>query len=378
MKKQTLGFLGFGLIGGSIARTLKKRCPENAPQAQNELFIHVYTRRNNPDLDTGVEEGVIDKLHYEIGEWLSECDIIFLCAPVLINIRLLEQIKPFITPDCIVTDVGSVKGNIHTAVNELGMENNFIGGHPMAGSEKVGYINSTTTLLENAYYLLTTSKQVADTADYLEKLNRMETLVKRVGSICVILDPKEHDRITAAISHVPHIIATSLVNMVRLSDDDNENMKHFAAGGFKDITRIASSSPEMWQNICLSNVESIHDFLITFQNLLSEFDNMLANHDEENLRNTFLEAGTYRDSIPTKKASVIKRFYEIYIDIADETGAIATVSTLLASNAISIKNIGILHNREFEEGALRIEFYDENAKQKAASLLESHHYHIHR
>ena len=105
---------------------------------------------------------------------------------------------------------------------------------------------------------------------------------------------------------------------------------------------------------------------------------MLLNHDEENLRSTFLEAGTYRDSIPTKKASVIKRFYEIYIDIADETGAIATVSTLLASNAINIKNIGILHNREFEEGALRIEFYDENAKQKAASLLESHHYHIHR
>ena len=369
MKTQTLGFLGFGLIGGSIARALKERQKNNLYQP---VSIHVYTRRVNPDLDTGVAEGVIDAIHYDIGEWLSDCDIIFLCAPVLINLRLLEQIKPFVTENCIITDVGSVKGNIHTTVTTLNMEDNFIGGHPMAGSEKVGYKNSTTTLLENAYYLLT--KSGSRVAAYDKKLDKMKQLVKALGSICVVLDPNKNDRITAAISHVPHIIATSLVNMVRLSDDEDENMKHFAAGGFKDITRIASSSPEMWQNICLSNTESIHDFLLTFQGLLSDFDKMLSKQDETGLRRTFLDAGTYRDSIPSKKASVIARFYEIYIDIADETGAIATIATLLASNAISIKNIGIIHNREFAEGVLRIEFYDEKAKQKAASLLESHHY----
>lgn len=363
MTKLKMAFLGFGLIGGSIARTLKIK--------KEPVTVCVYTRRPNPDLDHGVHDGIINELHYDLSDWLKQCDLIFLCGPVLVNIELLGQIKPFLSSSQIITDVGSVKGNIHEEAKRLGLDDCFIGGHPMAGSEKTGFANSSTTLLENAYYLLTPTSMTSPA-----HLDLMKNLVDTLGSICVVLTPEKHDQVTAAISHVPHIIATSLVNMVRLSDDEDENMKHFAAGGFKDITRIASSSPEMWQNICLSNTASIHQFLQSFQQILADFDAKLLTQDETGLRDTFLEAGNYRDSIPAKKASVIERCYELFLDIADETGAIATIATLLASNGISIKNIGILHNREFAEGALRIEFYRETAKEQAQDLLSLHHYRV--
>lgn len=355
-----IGFIGFGLIGGSIARVLKTK--------KDDITIHVYTRRQNPDLLVGVEEGVIDELHYDFSEWISKCHIIFLCAPVLTNIRLLKEIKPLISDTAIITDVGSVKGNIYQAAAELNMANQFIGGHPMAGSEKTGYLSSTTTLLENAYYLLTPSEESKK-----EDLEELIELVNLTGAMCVVLSPKEHDMITAAISHVPHIIAATLVNMVRVSDDKKERMKLFAAGGFRDITRIASSSPEMWESICSSNTESIHKFIQKFQSILQDFDDILLSGNQEEIRNTFIYARDYRDALPDKKAGPLVRQYELFIDVEDKAGAIARVATLLANHQINIKNIGILHSRDAQEGALHIEFDDEETRTNAIDVLTRHH-----
>lgn len=363
MEQLKLGFLGFGLIGGSIAKALKSK--------NKKIYIHVYSRRQNSSLEEGIREGVIDEISYEIGSNFSDCSIIFLCAPVLTNIAFLKELKPYVTPNILITDVGSVKENIHKAVTRLGLEVNFIGGHPMAGSEKMGYASSTATLLENAYYFLTPCKKSQPS-----QLALLQQIVDDTGALCVVLEPEEHDRITAAISHVPHIIATTLVNLVRLNDTKGGVMKEFAAGGFKDITRIASSSPEMWQNICHSNQDAIHGFLQEFICLLSEFDNHLMKHEEDAIKCLFEKAGAYRDSIPSGKGSLIVRQYEIYVDIADETGAIATIATLLATNQISIKNIGIIHNREFADGVLRIELYEESICSQAATLLSSHGYTI--
>ena len=204
-----------------------------------------------------------------------------------------QSLKPLIHENCILTDVGSVKGNIHKAAKDLGLEHNFIGGHPMAGSEKTGYANSSAELLKNSYYLLTPTPHTSEA-----KLQLLLSLLKCTGSKCVIVDPEKHDDITAAISHVPHIIAATLVNMVRENDTPESFMKAFAAGGFKDITRIASSSPEMWENICLSNKDSIDHFLELYIKSLEHFRGLLREEKTEDLRNTFLEAGTYRNSIP--------------------------------------------------------------------------------
>lgn len=363
MKHLELGFVGFGLIGGSIARSLKK---------QNEdVSVHVYSRRKNPALDEGMTEGGIDSIWYEIDERFSTCDIIFLCAPVLKNTDYLSVLKPLLKPGCILTDVGSVKGNICKKAAELGLSRQFIGGHPMAGSEKTGFENSTDILLENAYYLLTPFEETP-----LENLSLLKELVAKTGANCVVLSPSEHDKITAAISHVPHIIAVSLVNMVRTSDNEEQNMKAFAAGGFKDITRIASSSPQMWQDICLANSESIDYFLSHFEKQIEDFRHMIAEKDGASIQDEFHTAGDYRDSIPAKKSSVIARSYDLFINIDDRAGAIATIATILSVNGISIKNIGIIHNREYVDGVMKLELYKEDDEKKARELLIQNRYDI--
>ena len=363
MKHLELGFVGFGLIGGSIARSLKK---------QNEdVSVHVYSRRKNPALDEGMAEGIIDSIWYEIDERFSTCDIIFLCAPVLKNTDYLSVLKPLLKPGCILTDVGSVKGTICKKAAELGLSRQFIGGHPMAGSEKTGFENSTDILLENAYYLLTPFEETP-----LENLSLLKELVAKTGANCVVLSPSEHDKITAAISHVPHIIAVSLVNMVRTSDNEEQNMKAFAAGGFKDITRIASSSPQMWQDICLANSESIDYFLSHFEKQIEDFRHMIAEKDGASIQDEFHTAGDYRDSIPAKKSSVIARSYDLFINIDDRAGAIATIATILSVNGISIKNIGIIHNREYVDGVMKLELYKEDDEKKARELLIQNRYDI--
>lgn len=361
-----IGFIGFGLIGGSIARALKK--------IDNSFYLFAYDyHKDKPstDLLAAQSDGVLNAITSSLDEHFPECDLLFLCAPVLSNINYLKQLKPILKSTCILTDVGSVKGNIHTAVKNLGMDAQFIGGHPMTGSEKTGYLNSYALLMENAYYILTPSPTAPE-----EMVTELHGLVEKMGSIPILLDPYEHDKITAAISHVPHIIAAQLVNLVRDSDDEAENMRVLAAGGFKDITRIASSSPIMWQNICLTNATDIKHLLDRYITSLQEASDALVFMDEDYLYRMFDSAGEYRSAIPNKSIGLMKKMFEIYLDIMDEAGAIATIATLLASNQISIKNIGIIHNREFEEGVLRIEFYGEDAQSKAITLLSRYNYHI--
>lgn len=359
MKHLNLGFVGFGLIGGSIARALRK---DGA-----DISVYVYSRRHNPELEQGVKEGVIDEIWYKIDERFACCDIVFLCAPVLKNIEYLPIMKKWIKPDCLLTDVGSVKGNICQAALKEGLGSQFIGGHPMAGSEKTGYANSTDTLLENAYYLLTPTKE-----NRPEDIALMQEIVGKTRANCVVLDYHHHDQITAAISHVPHILAVSLVNMVRKNDNEAEDMKSFAAGGFKDITRIASSSPAMWQDICIANGESIDHFLQYYIESLEEFRRLIAQGDMKQIYREFEEAGNYRNSMSVKKKGSISSSYELFVNIDDEPGAIAVISSLLFGKKISIKNIGIIHNREYADGVLRIEFYSEAARLSAKDTLEKY------
>lgn len=360
------GFVGLGLIGGSIARNLRKLFPDST------ILTYYYNKNKiNPELLEAQKEGTIDSIVTDFSDGFSNCDVIFLCAPVLKNISYLPELKKIIKPTCILTDVGSVKGNIHQAIQKEGLESFFIGGHPMAGSEKTGYANSSISLLENALYVLAPTEKTP-----AEHITFMEYLVKKIGSIPIILPAKEHDKVTAAISHVPHIIAAILVNMVQDHDDKDEHMRALAAGGFKDITRIASSSPIMWENICLTNPDSIISFLNIFNTYITDTINAIQANDSQYLLDFFGRSKAYRDSIPSKTPGILGPVHEIYIDIADSKGAIATIATILTSHDINIKNIGIVHNREFHEGVLHIEFYNEATQSNAIEILQKHNYQI--
>ena len=355
-----IGFIGLGLIGGSIAKSLKRFHPQTR--------IFAYTR-TEATLDLAVSEGIVDVKCTKEDEAFASCNYIFLCAPVHDNISYLEWLKDHMSPDCIVTDVGSVKGEIHQAVEKLGLDDHFIGGHPMAGSEKSGYSNSKAMLIENAYFILTPTDQVAH-----EKVEAYEKFAESLKALPVILDYRVHDQITGTISHLPHIIASTLVNFVKTHDTKDEMMKNLAAGGFKDITRIASSSPVMWQNICLKNKDNIVKILDQYIDSLEDFKEAVEREDDLDLYTRFESSRNYRNSMPSSSAGPIKKSFAVYCDIIDEAGGIAAIATILASNNISIKNIGIVHNREFEEGVLRIEFYDEDSSKRAVGLLQKFRY----
>lgn len=360
MECNQIGFIGLGLIGGSLAKAVRRVYPHADIIATSG---HLET------IEAAAEDGTISNSRLLEMKDFSDCDLIVLCCPVQKNIEYLEGLKPFIKPGCLITDVGSVKGDIHRSVRALGLENCFIGGHPMAGSEHTGYGASTPYLLENAYYILTPTEQTT-----VHSLEDFRLFIASLGAIPLVMDCDKHDHATASISHLPHIIAASLVNLIARTDDPQETMKTIAAGGFRDITRIASSSPEMWQHICASNRDQILQLIDDFAAILHHMRSLIESKSSDEIKEFFLSAKNYRDSINISTAGPIQKIHECFCDLIDEAGGIATIATILASNNLSIKNIGILHNREFENGVLHIEMYDASSLEQAVALLRRHHY----
>lgn len=359
-KNFTIGFIGLGLIGGSIAKGVKRVFPN---------YKIIGFDKDKEALQKAKEEGIIDIIAADCRDDFTACNYVFLCAPVQYNLMYLEGLKETVSNRCIVTDVGSVKGDIHKKIEELGMEESFIGGHPMVGSEKAGFSFSSDRLVENAYYFITPTDKVSE-----EKVKEFTGFIEELGALTIILDYEQHDAFTAAISHVPHIMASELVHLVKDMDTDNGILKQLAAGGFKDITRIASSSPVVWEQISLSNRENIKKLLKQVRNRLDVVIQALDTENHTYLNTYFKEAGEYRDSVPDSAVGLMEKSYEIFVDIPDEPGTLSTTTTLLALNNISIKNIGIIHNREFEEGVLKIMLYDDASAKRAKEILRDKNY----
>lgn len=363
MENITCGFIGLGLIGGSIAKALRAAYPQ--------IRIIAYDR-DKATLKLAEADGVINDSFPYIGSQFGTCDIIFLCAPVSNNDENLLELKQYLSPDTLLTDVGSVKTDIHEHIRAAGLESQFIGGHPMAGSERTGYLNSKALLLENAYYILTPTESVSP-----EKVELYRQLVLGMNAIPLILSCDQHDYITAAVSHVPHVVSASLVNLVKNSDSKEHLMRMIAAGGFKDITRISSSSAVMWQQICLTNRDNIVKLLDDYIAELEKIREQVNEGKEQEIYDFFDSARIYRDTFSNSPSGPIKKNFSLKVDIPDHAGAIAKIVDLLSEHDLSIKNIGISHNREYEEGLMFLEFYEESSHDAAFEVLTSHGYNVH-
>lgn len=370
-KDSTIGFIGFGLIGGSIARGLKRSDPD--------IRIMAYMRTRSK-LEQARADGIVDVILDGIDENLSQCDLIFLCTPVEYNAQYLTAVRPFLKDGALITDVGSTKTSIHEEIRRQGLEYCFVGGHPMAGSEKTGYENSTDHLLENAYYIVTPPLGCQDPlpVQQSDNVSRIVAVAHAIGAIPLMLDYREHDMVVAAISHLPHLVASSLVNLVKDSDSAAGTMKQVAAGGFKDITRIASSSPEMWEQICMTNTAPIADILERYIDSLTQILDQVKRRDSSAVYQLFETSRDYRNSITERAKGSVEPSYEFSVDVADEVGAISTISVILAAKGISISNIGINNNRERGEGALKIVFYDEASMNAAWKQLDKYKYEMFR
>jgi prephenate dehydrogenase len=360
-KKVTI--IGLGLIGGSLARALRERL--------GIIDITAINRSTDP-IKRAVEDGSISRGFNELNDFVWDSDIIFICTPVKRAVDYIEIIAKKVKPGCIITDVGSTKSEIIEYINNMPDAPVFIGGHPMAGTEKTGYSSGFSHIFENAFYILSPSKTSTTTS-----LQLLTDLVMGIGAIPVTIEAHEHDKITACISHVPHIIASALVNLVKENDSSDSKMQLLAAGGFKDITRIASSSPEMWENIVSSNTEEIGGVIESFIEILEKFKHFMKSSNSDNIYGFFKLAKEYRDSFTNTKKGLINPVYEIVVDVIDKPGIIGEIASILANNSINIKNINISNNREFEQGCLRITLSDSQSIASAFDLLSSKGYKVH-
>ncbi len=357
---QKIGFIGLGLIGGSIAKAILQKYPQTDIFALDSSPAAVAEAHAAGVIKNDAPLPLCD---------FADMDVIFLCSPVEVNIDYLKKLAPIVSSEVLVTDVGSVKEKIMDAAERAGLSAQFIGGHPMTGSESSGFLSADPMLLENAYYILCASAAMDEI-----RVRHFRVFLTSLGADVLMLDPKEHDHAVAAISHLPHIIAANLVNFIRQSDSSAGVMRTISAGGFKDITRIASSSPVMWQNICIENRDEILNLIDRYGDALSRTRELVANNDKDGLLSFFSTAKDYRDSMPIRAKGLLPSAFDFYLDLKDEVGQISIVASILAAARLNIKNIGIVHNREFSDGVLHIEMYDETSKDEAMNLLEQHGY----
>lgn len=275
----TYGFIGLGLIGGSLARMIR---------AKEQDARMICQSRNKDNIKKAIDEGIIDELTDDIAFIGENCDIIFLCTPVLYFDHILQMLRDHIGPETIITDAGSVKQIPAAFAANAGLSSCFIGGHPMAGSEKSGYENSSEDLLAGCVYILTPTKDT-DTA----KTEKLSSLLKDLGFNLNITTPGLHDYAVAGISHLPHVCAASLTATVKEADTEDGLMKAFAGRGFKDTTRIAASSPEVWEQICLANSENITELLDRYIEKLELMKSYISEGDGSGIRRMFRDAGEY-------------------------------------------------------------------------------------
>lgn len=348
-------FIGLGLIGGSMAAALKKR--------GHGGILTGYDVSDDAAVE-GKRLGIIDTAAITLKEAVADADLVILCTPIGAYPQILEEISPHLKNGAVLTDVGSVKGCVADLVKKYVKSNiQFIGGHPMAGSEKGGLKAASATLFENAYYFLTPGQEtVKDTID------KMETFVKALGAYPVVVGQREHDKITARISHIPHLAAVLLTNL--LDQEGGINSVTFAGGGFRDTTRIASGNPAMWKDIFFYNKEEMLQGIELLEGMLGEFRELLEEEKEAQVLNLLNKAKFIRDGVPKRLSDYMPPLYDLVVDVEDRPGILGDLTRLMGDHSMNIKEIEILHAREGEPGAVRIGFATVQEQEQAFFVLK--------
>lgn len=361
MSKKNIVVAGLGLIGGSLAKGM--------------IIDHhiIGYDVNEKTLNYALENGVINEIALNFPEACQKADIVILASPISSTIELLQEMNEMIfKKDIIVTDACSVKGSILNVANEMTNEHIiFIGGHPMAGSHKKGIQAAKLHLFENAIYVLTPTTEKSKT-----QIEVIKDVLHNTKSNFIILTPEEHDEMTGVISHFPHLIASSLVHQAKNWQNKHPYLPELAAGGFRDITRIASSNPYLWQDIFSHNQGKMVLLLGDWIEEMIKLKEMIEENHKDEMTDYLQQAKNYRDGLGSRKKGALPSFYDVYVDIQDQTGALANVVQLLAFAEISITNIRILEIREGIMGALRLSVSNKQHQDDSIHLLTKHGYEV--
>ncbi len=336
MKIKKISIIGLGLIGGSIAKAIKS--------ADNIFEINAFD--NNDVLQDAILHNAIDNKLDSIEESLNS-DLIFLCTPVDTSIELFKKLAPELKPNSILTDVCSVKFPFEKIWKGIKSDGIYVGGHPMTGKESGGFSNSDKLLFENTIYILT--------QELNEELKDFHKIIELLGANILHIPAKQHDVIAASVSHLPQLVSVALVNTASLKTDEY-NFLDLAAGGFRDMTRIADSDFKVWEPIIKENKNEIVTAIDKFTLELETLKKILFQNELSKIAGKFEEARVSRDEIPKNSKGFLKPLHDIFVYVKDEPGVISKISTLLFEKGINIKDIELLKVRDGKGGTFRLSF----------------------
>ncbi len=347
--------IGLGLIGGSLAKALRWRGGVDTIYAidMNETYIKQAMR------DGIVKNGATDWQGY-----MEFSDIVYVCTPVGVTRKWIDFLSCNVGKNCIVSDVGSTKQEIMAYAKTK--EIRFVGGHPMTGSEKSGYPYAQEGLFENAYYILTPDGD-------REAVETLWELAQRIGALPLELEPEVHDFAVAAVSHVPHVLSSALMNLAA-EMDEKDGILRLAAGGFRDMTRIAAADPTMWADISFSNREKILKVLEAYQAALRNYEKLVSGSDKEAVWKFFQESKMNRNKLPQKAVAVGGRSTECVVDVPDKVGVLSEIVQKISTMQVNIKNLYISNSREDYGGTLIIGLEGSSDAEKVRQMLKEEGY----
>ncbi len=346
-----ISIIGLGLIGGSIAKGLKG----------HDHSFRIYAFDKADVLDKALGQKIIDDKLNSIEESINS-EIIFLCLPLEHSLSTFEKIIPILKDDSILTDVCGIKGAFEKQWNENKNKGLYIGGHPMTGKEKGGFDNSDPLLFENAVYILSDSNKESPNTQ------KLVDVLKLLGSRITFLNPFLHDKVVARVSHLPQLLSVGLVNSTT-KGFENINPLDFAAGGFRDMTRIASSDFNIWKEVLKLNKLEILSALNSLQNEIDDIRRYLINDSSDKLNSMFNSASEKRDEIPKNTKGFVSPLYDVFVFVNDVPGIISRLSTALFNARINIKDIELLKIREGSGGTFRLSFESANDVHRAKEIL---------
>ncbi|QUG41420.1 prephenate dehydrogenase [Psychrobacillus sp. INOP01] len=354
--QQTVFIIGLGLIGGSLALGLKRN---------KDVRIIGYDA-NGHTLRTAKRISVIDEMATNIEDGTEFADVIVFATPVSETIRLMNELPKWqLKNEVIVTDTGSTKKEImKTAISLRERGITFIGGHPMAGSHKSGVEAARPILFENAYYLLTPFEDESH-----ERIQVLIDLLQVTKAKLVQVGAEEHDHMTAVVSHFPHLVAASLVHQLSFENEQYPFTKQLAAGGFRDLTRIASANPIVWRDITLQNRKELTTQLQAWTNEMIKLQDLLSFADSSDIEAYFTTAKRIRDDLPINTQGAMFSVFDLYVDVPDYPGVISEITRYLAKDNISITNLRIVETREDVFGILVISFQSTDDRAKAVDCI---------
>lgn len=344
----TVVVAGVGLIGGSVAAGARQRF----------LADRVIGLDRDPEtLQIARFHDVIDEARLEPGPWLADADLVLLATPSRALVPLARSLEPHLREDAIVTDVGSVKESVVRELRGL----RFVGGHPMAGSDRAGVRHADPTLLENAVWVLTPDEHTDP-----EALERVRAFVEHLGARTLDVPPDQHDRLVATVSHLPYLSALALTHLAA-EDGESDLMMLLASGGFRDLTRVASGSPEMSRDMVAGNAAAVRVALTGYRRQLEHLETLLA--DPDALLQRAEEAKRTRDGIPVVRRSLLPRRPDVVLAVPDTPGQLARITAACGAANVNIKEIEVLSVRE-AGGAVRLAFDDEAAREVGIAALQ--------